>query len=161
MCWMSWNLGASTSWNPCGLSRDCFTFSYFTRMLIIYFMTLRYRSENQGLFCSRGRGIPFCNHTTDKWNRHTGQQLSLISLRFHEDGRAWQSLYISTYRSSPSPSKTTTLFLSSLKSHSGPYRYVYHSNFVVPCKWFSRLCSSATVHYKSVYNTVHWCTHIL
>ena len=26
MCRLSWNLGASTSWNPQGLSRDCFTF---------------------------------------------------------------------------------------------------------------------------------------
>jgi len=26
MCWLSRNLEASTSWNPQGLSRDCFTF---------------------------------------------------------------------------------------------------------------------------------------
>jgi len=29
MCWFSWNLGASTYWNPQGLSRpvwDCFNF---------------------------------------------------------------------------------------------------------------------------------------
>jgi len=24
VCWLSWNLGASTSWNPRGLYRDCF-----------------------------------------------------------------------------------------------------------------------------------------
>jgi hypothetical protein len=24
-CQLSWNLGASTSWNPQGLSKDCFT----------------------------------------------------------------------------------------------------------------------------------------
>jgi len=28
MCWLSWNLGASPSWNPQGLSRDCFTFGF-------------------------------------------------------------------------------------------------------------------------------------
>jgi hypothetical protein len=30
MCWSSWNLGASTSWNPQDLSRDCLTITFAT-----------------------------------------------------------------------------------------------------------------------------------
>jgi hypothetical protein len=29
MCRLPWNLGASVSWNPQGLSRDCFTFNFY------------------------------------------------------------------------------------------------------------------------------------
>jgi hypothetical protein len=40
MCRLSWNLGASTSWIPQGLSRGCFTFYSKARNVILYVMCL-------------------------------------------------------------------------------------------------------------------------
>jgi len=39
MCWLSWNLGASSSWNPKGLYRDSFNFTLIFCIVGVFFVT--------------------------------------------------------------------------------------------------------------------------
>ena len=55
MCWLSWNLGASTSWNPLGLSRPIQGLLYLLTVYSPFVGSFVFRTQKPGIFPRHSR----------------------------------------------------------------------------------------------------------
>jgi hypothetical protein len=58
MCQLSWNMGASTSWNPLGLSRPVMGLLYLLRKILKYYFNVDYEC-----FCPHSYQLTIHNHS--------------------------------------------------------------------------------------------------